>query len=89
MDATLDLAAMLADFGDAVTIGGVAARALFDNGYASGFDIAGSAPSIALLSTAAPAAALGDAVSVGGVAYTVAGIEPDGAGVTVLRLQEV
>ena len=71
------------------TVGGSSVGALFDNGFSSAFDIAGSGPRITLPTSSAPSAALGDAVTVSGVSYTVAGIEPDGTGLTVLRLQEV
>lgn len=72
------------------TIGGVETAALFDNGFASGFDIAGSAPTLtaASSSSAVTSAVHGTTVVVDGVSYTVAGIEPDGAAFTVLKLQE-
>ena len=71
------------------TVGGASVGALFDNGYASALDIAGSGPRITLPTASASSAALGDALTAGGVSYTIAGVEADGSGVTVLRLQEV
>lgn len=71
------------------TVGGSSVGALFDNGFASALDIAGSGPRITLPTASAPSAALGDAVTVSGVSYTIAGVESDGTGITVLRLQEV
>lgn len=71
------------------TVGGVGVGALFDNGFSSAFDIAGSGPRITLPAASAPSAALGDAVTVSGVSYTITGIEPDGLGLVVLKLQEV
>lgn len=78
------------DFAQEVLIGDETVDVIFDNGHAAGFDIAGTAPTITLPSSSAPSAALGDAVTVGGVSYTIAGPpEPDGTGMTVIRLQKV
>jgi len=71
------------------TIGGVPdIGCLFDNGFAAGLGMAGSDPSASLPSSLAASAAQGDAITVGGLSYTIAGIEPDGTGLTVFRLQE-
>jgi hypothetical protein len=70
------------------TVGGVETSALFSNGYATGLSISGSAPSLLLPSSSAASAAQGTSVSVGGVSYTVTGVEADGTGMTLLRLQE-
>ena len=71
------------------TVDGASVPALFDKLYAVGMDIAGNAPLLTAISSAVSSAALGTAVVVGGVSYTVGGIEPDGLGLTVLRLQAV
>ena len=77
-----------ADFAVTATLNGVSVTGIFDNTYAAGFDLAGSAPNLLLPSSSAVSAAHGQSVVVGGVSYTVSGIEPDGSGLTLLRLQE-
>ena len=78
-----------AEFATAATVGGVAVNGIFDNAYAMamGF-VAGTSPALLVASASVPSAAVGDAVTLGAVSYTVAGVEPDGTGVTLLRLQE-
>lgn len=71
------------------TVGGVSVDGIFDNGYGSALDVAGSTPSLLLPSSSAASATRGTAVVVGGVSYTVSSVEPDGTGMTLLRLQEV
>jgi hypothetical protein len=84
---TEDPAPFYADFGIAATVGGVSCTGLFDNGHAAAFDVAGTAPSLLLPDSSAASAAHGTAVTVGGHSYTVAAIEPDGTGMTLLRLE--
>ena len=83
------LADFFPDFGVAATVGGVALTGHFENGYADALGIAGSAPSLLIVAADAPSVALGNAVVVGGASYTVAAVEPDGVGITRLRLAEV
>jgi hypothetical protein len=83
-----DLAALFSDFGVPATVGGVAVTAIFDNNYAEALGYtAGAKPMLLLATAGVPDVAAGDAVVVGSVSYTVAGIEPDGTGLTVLRLE--
>lgn len=71
------------------TIGAVSGvEGIFDKDYAETFGISGAAPALRIISTAAPSAAVGDAVTLGAVSYTITAIEPDGTGMTLLRLQE-
>jgi len=84
-----DHAVFLSDFGVAATVGGVALRGIFDNGYADAFGIvSGSAPVLLISTTAAPAVAHGSAVVIGSDSFTVREIQPDGLGMTRLLLQE-
>ncbi len=83
-----DIALMLQDFGQAVTVKGVSVQAVFDNGYAAELGMDGLGPRLTLATADAATVAQGDAVVVGSTSYTVASVEPDGTGVTVLRLQE-
>lgn len=83
-----DPAAFMTDFAADATLDGAAVRGVFDNGFASAMDIAGTAPSLLLPSSSAASAAAGQTLVVGGVSYTVTGVEPDGTGMTLLRLRE-
>lgn len=88
---TEDLAAFFntSDFASGATVGGVAVNGIFDNEYATALGFtAGSSPVLLVASASVPSVAVGNAVVVGAVSYTVAAVEPDGAGVTLLRLQE-
>ena len=84
-----DTAPFFSDFGSSATVGGVSVVGLFDNAYAQtlGFT-AGSSPMLIVRAVEVPAVAQGASVIVGGVSYTVTGVEPDGTGLLVLRLQE-
>jgi hypothetical protein len=78
----------LSDFGVSATVGGVALRGIFDNGYADAFGIvSGSAPVLLISSSSAPSVVVGDAVVIGSSNYSVASIEPDGLGMTRLVLK--
>lgn len=86
---TEDLAPFFADFGVSVTIGGVAGIGIFDNAYAQALGFtAGTSPVLIVKAADVPAVAQGDAVVVATLNFTVAGIEPDGTGLALLRLQE-
>jgi hypothetical protein len=65
---------------------------LFDNDY-QGIDLASgqimsSGPAAYCKSSDVPNATQGDEMTINGVLYTVIGIEPDGTGLTILRLKE-
>lgn len=70
------------------SIGGVDVAVLFANAYAEAFGMAGSAPSALAVSADVSTVAQNAAVTINGVAYTVAAVEPDGTGMTRLRLAE-
>ena len=81
--------AFFTDFAIDVTVNGMPARGIFDNGFASGFGgmVDGTSPVLHLLS--AVPVARGDTVIISAASYTVTGVEPDGTGVTQLRLDKV
>lgn len=83
-----DLPTMFSDFGTDATIGAATVRGLFNDGYAEFSNISGSQPSLLVSSQAVPSAALGASVVIGGISYTIASIQPDGAGATLLKLSE-
>lgn len=70
------------------TIGGVAKDALFDNAFTlAGLGIEGVDALLHVRTADVASSAHGTAVIVNAVNYRVCGIEPDGFGVTVLRLE--
>ena len=87
MSFTEDLAPFFADFGIAATVGGVSVRGIFDNLYAVtlGF-AAGTTPQLVVASASIPLVAQDDAVVIATISYTVTAVEPDGTGMTLLRL---
>ncbi len=84
----LDPAAYFTDFAIDITVNGLPARGIFDNGFASGFGgmVDGTSPVLHMLS--AVPVARGDTVIISAASYTVTGVEPDGTGVTQLRLDK-
>lgn len=84
----LDPAAYFTDFAIDVTVNGMPARGIFDNGFASGFGgmVDGTSPVLHLVS--AVLVERGNPVIIAGKNYTVVGVEPDGTGVTQLRLDK-
>lgn len=83
-----DNAAFFSDFAIDLTVNGQPARGIFDNGFASAFTgmIDGTSPVLHLLS--AIPVSRGDTVIISAAAYIVTGVEPDGTGVTQLRLDK-
>jgi hypothetical protein len=84
-----DLAAFFTDFAETVIVAGVSGAALFDDGFATVLDgtVATSGPQLTVRQSDFPGAQVGVAVTVRSVGYTIVGIEPDGTGVAVLRLE--
>jgi len=62
---------------------------LFDQAYAESLGVSSSGPAATCLSDDVASAAPGSVLTVRGNDYRVAAIEPDGTGVTVLRLHTV
>lgn len=81
-------APLFADFGVDATLAGAPVRGIFDDAYGEAFGglVSGSGPMFRLPSSVA--ATRGNALVIGATTYTVAGIEPDGTGLTVLRLEK-
>ena len=86
---TEDFDAYFADFGVDAVLGAATVRGIFDNAFLSSLGItAGTGPVLLLPTSDVGSAAYGDAITVGAASYTIAGIEPDGTGLTLLRLAE-
>lgn len=82
-----DFAAYFADFGVPATLNGVIVRGIFDNAYGESFSlVASSSPVFRLPSSIA--VATGQTLVIAATTYTVVGVEPDGTGLTVLRLEK-
>ena len=80
--------AFFTDFAIDITVNGLPARGIFDNGFASAFNgmVDGTSPVLHLISTLP--VERGNPVIIAGKNHTVVGVEPDGTGVTQLRLDE-
>jgi len=88
MDFASDLSLFFTDFAIDVTVAGMPARGIFDNGFANAFSgmIDGTSPVLHLLSSVP--VSRGDTVIISAASYIVTGVQPDGTGVTQLRLED-
>ena len=59
---------------------------LFEKAYLETFNTQGSQPTFMCATADVSSAAHGDTLVIGGTTYSVVGVEPDGTGVTLLRL---
>lgn len=87
---TDDLPMMFADFGQTVTLrNGGKFTALYEAPFLGVGDVPveSQGPSLTCQATDVADLAHGDSLTIGGQGYVVRGIEPDGVGVTVLRLE--
>lgn len=88
MALVVETAPFFTDFAAAsCTIGGVAVSANFHNASADSLMAAGTQPFLMVASSSVAATARGTAVVVNGTNYTVAKIEPDGAGFSKVLLE--
>lgn len=85
---TEDFTAFFLDFGVDATVDGEIVRVIFDNGFAERLGIGGSAPVAVGVTDDLASVVAGTAISIGATHYTVTAVEPDGTGMTLLRLQE-
>jgi hypothetical protein len=79
----------VSDFGTAATysVGSATVNGIFDKAYADPLGLVeGTAPVFVCRTADVPTAAHGQTFTINAVAYTVCGVEPDGTGVTLLRL---
>lgn len=88
MNFAADTSLFFDEFAVDVTVDGVVVRGIFDNAFAAAFNgmIDGSGPELRLPSSVA--VARGSQVVIATRQYVVKGVEPDGTGITVLRLEE-
>ena len=80
------------DFAVAATLQGVAVASgvIFDADYVEplGNMVEGRAPVATAVSAEIPSVAQGQSLVIGATTYKVRGVEPDGTGITLLRLEE-
>jgi hypothetical protein len=76
------------EFADDVTYKDNPIAGIFDNSYFEGQGIQGSQPVFTCRTMDVPAARHGDILVRAGTTYKVVGVEPDGTGVTLLRLEK-
>lgn len=89
---TENLAPFFADFAaTGCTVGGVAVKAILENDLSLGrvgvMGMAGVAPTLLLATGSIPSDPVGLAAVVAGASYLVAAHEPDGTGLSLLRLE--
>jgi phage head-tail attachment protein len=88
---TEDISAFFSTDGFAVdaTLSGVGVRGIFDASYTDAFGnvVEGYAPVFMLATSDCASVAHGDVLVVQAHTYKVRGVEPDGTGVTLLRLE--
>lgn len=76
------------DFAVSATLNGAAVTGIFDNGYFEPFgEVEGRQPTFTLPTSSASSTVHGHVLAIGSATYKVRGVEPDGTGVTVLRLE--
>lgn len=82
-----DFAPFFSDFGEAAVFGAQTVQGIFDTPSATALDVYGTQPVFTAPTASLAGVAAGTSATVRGVVYTVVGVEPDGTGVTLLRLE--
>ncbi len=78
----------MADFAKPVRVGSIVVNAIFDNAEFDSFGIvANSRPMLTVATEDIPCAVVGTAVMVGTTQYTIAELQPDGTGITLVMLK--
>jgi len=75
------------EFGSEASWSGATVRGLFEDGYSEVLDTEGHAPTFTCRSADVTGIAHGDTLSIDSTSYTVRGVQPDGAGITLLILE--
>jgi high-affinity K+ transport system ATPase subunit B len=87
LESDADRLAMLQALGEEITVGGTAVWAIVDNEYVEALSVTGTQPVATCRSSDVTGVTRATTVVRGGVTYRVANIEPDGTGMTLLRLE--
>lgn len=93
VESTADRRALLADFGVPATVspGGATVVGIFENAHAeedAGFPVSTTAPTFTVEAADAAALADGATLTILGTVYAITDPQPDGTGLTTLRLRE-
>lgn len=82
-------AAILARFAVEATINAQPVTGIFNRPYADAFGmVSGSKPQLTVTTALAPDMTIGDPVIVGDDSYSIAELEPDNGGFTIIRLRK-
>lgn len=76
------------EFAEAVNYNGREITGIFDNAYFEGQNMQGSQPVFSCATADVAAARHGDMLVRAGATYKVVGVEPDGTGMSLLRLEK-
>lgn len=82
-----DLDAFFTDFGVDATLNSASVRVIFDAAYTDPLGVESVGPVATLPTADAATAAHGQTLIVASTTYKVRGVEPDGTGITLLRLE--
>lgn len=81
-----------AEFADSATLDGTSVNGIFDGEYTDPLDVESSGPVFTLPTASSSSAAHGQTLVIatghGAGTYKVRGVQPDGTGVTVLKLEK-
>lgn len=87
LETDADRLALLKAVGEQILIDGVSVWAVFRNAYFESLEVSGSQPVASCRSSDVSAVTRSSIVVSNGITYRVAVIEPDGTGMTLLRLE--
>ena len=84
-----NLSAFFLDFAEDITLAGTEGVGIFDNAYISQLDtIASASPAVTIRQADFGTNLVGADALVRGVDYVIVGVEPDGTGIAVVRLEK-
>lgn len=84
-----DLSVFFRDFGAQATLGAASVRGVFDNAFedAGSLGVFGTQPIFTCATGDLAGVQVGQSATVQAVAYRIVGIEPDGTGISTVRLE--
>ena len=84
-----NLAPYFLDFAEDITLAGTEGVGIFDNAYVSPLDVVASvSPAVTIRQADFGTNLIGADALVRGVDYVIVGVEPDGTGIAVVRLEK-
>lgn len=76
------------DFAVTATVNGLSVRGIFDAEYQDVFNVESSSPAFSCVADDVSTVSNGDLITINSVVYTIVEQQPDGTGMTVLRLHK-